>query len=139
MKRASAMALVMVISGIAGGPRAGYAEIHGHYGFSFTGVVNTAAFKGPIVGEGDFFCNKNGDLTGDETFNVAGTVCTGNLQGTFTVHNDAGTVTAGFTPTTPGCPSGTLHLSYTAVDNDKNFLFVQTDSDKVVSGEAERK
>ena len=141
MKRASGIALMLLACGIGGWPGAVYARPLGHCGFIFSGaVINAAGFSGPIAGEGEFLADAQGHVTGSETFNVTGTVCSGTLDGTYTSsQDDTGTLTANFTPSTSGCPSGTLHLSYSAVDNDKRVYFVQTDPAKVVSGIAEKK
>jgi hypothetical protein len=134
--------VLLAASCTLGWPCPGYARLlRGHYGFTFSGtVLNASGFTGPIAGEGDLFCQEGGELSGSETFDVVGTVCSGSLEGSCaSTGHDTGTVTATFTPSTTGCPTGTLHISYTAVDSDRKFFFVQTDPDRVVSGVAERK
>jgi hypothetical protein len=131
----------LLACGIAGWPESSYAELLGTYGYSYTGtVLGSAGFNGPIAGVGEFDLDGRGNLSGTETFNVTGTVCSGTLAGTYTVaSDDTGTVTAAFTPSTAGCPSGTFHLYYSAVEDGRKIYFLQTDPGRVAAGEAEKK
>jgi hypothetical protein len=135
---ASIVAVSIVVARPSGGNAAG---VIGHYGFIFSGtIINSAGFNGPIVGEGEFHLDGLGNVTGRETFNVAGTVCSGTLSGTYTTSPPgSGQVIAPFKPTTAGCPSGTVTLDFTAVDGTNKLYLMQIARDKVVSGIAERK
>ena len=142
MLRKFAIILWLLTCGTFGlGASGNAASLSGHFGFSFSGtVINSAGFSGPIAGVGDFDLNGSGSITGSETFNVNGTSCFGHFAGTYnTTASGEGTVSAPFTPVTSGCPSGTISLTYTAVDSGKKLYFLQNATDKVVSGVAEKK
>jgi hypothetical protein len=141
MKRISIIAVVLLACGAPAWPGAGWAgQLAGSYGFTFSGtVINASGFNGPIVGVGTFLLDGRGNVTGQETFNVTGTVCSGKLAGTYTTSlAGVGTVTATFTATTSGCPSGSLDLIYTSVNNNNKLYLVQNSSNKIVSGVAEK-
>jgi hypothetical protein len=146
MKRISIIAVVLLACGAAAWPGAGWAgQLAGSYGFTFSGTVNMASgFTGPIVGVGTFLLDGRGNVTGQETFNVTGTLCSGSLAGTYTTSRaGVGTVTATFTATTSDCPtpSASLDLIYTSVNNNNKLYLLQSgtgSSNKIVSGVAEK-
>jgi hypothetical protein len=145
MKRISVIAVVLLACGAAAWPGAGWAgQLAGSYGVTFSGtVINASGFTGPIAGVGIFLLDGRGHVTGQETFNVTGTVCSGTVVGTYTTSPaGVGTVTTTFTPTTPPpCPSGSLDLIYTSVNNNNKLYLLQSGTgseNKIVSGVAEK-
>jgi hypothetical protein len=117
-------ALAVVACGCGGGSSAhaqmGFstASINGSYGISYCVALPTAS--GPtqfLSGTGLYEADGAGHLTGAETTNANGQVCTGNLTGTYTVNrNGTGTASVTFTPTTAGCSPVSFQQSLVIVD-----------------------
>ena len=86
------------------------ASIKGSYGISY--IVALPNASGPtqfFSGTGVYQADGAGHLTGEETTNTNGEVCSGTLNGTYTVDpNGTGTVSVTFSPTTPGCSAGSF-------------------------------
>jgi len=116
------------------------ASVEGSYGITYNGtILNAAGFSGPLAATGQIVADGKGNLQGSETFNVDGTICEGAIAGTYTVNADGtGQIRATFTPATKGCPSGTTSWSVVLVDGGQEVFLCQTESDKVLWGEARK-
>lgn len=81
------------------------ASIRGSYGISYSvALPSSTGPAGFLSGTGVYRADGAGGLTGEETTNADGQVCTGTLAGTYRVNPDGtGTDSVTFTPTTAGC------------------------------------
>lgn len=105
-------------------------SLKGNYGLSFSASVLPT---GHIAGTGVFMADGKGNITGVETVNVDGSVCSATLTGTYTINSDGtGTDTLEFTPTTEGCAAATFQQSLVLVDSG-NVVKVSTDSSTEVT------
>ncbi len=97
------------------------ASIHGSY--SITYVVALPNPAGPtqfLSGTGVYLADAAGHLTGEETTNTNGQVCSGKLAGTYAVNpNGTGAVSTIFTATTPGCSDISLQQSMVILDSGR--------------------
>lgn len=117
--------------------RAAAGGLNANFAFGFAGTVISRPATGPIAGNGIFAFASAGTLTGTETFNAIGTICTGTLSGTYTLNTDGtGTITVTFTSTT--CGSMTGHSSFVLSNAQDRMDLVGTDSFQVTSGEANK-
>lgn len=109
--------LALAVSGCGGGGSSAQARtvfsaasIKGSYGISYSVALPNA--PGPtqfLSGTGVYQADGAGHLAGEETTNTNGEVCSGTLNGTYTVDpNGTGTVSVTFSPTTPGCSAGSF-------------------------------
>lgn len=117
--------------------RAAAGGLNANFAFGFAGTVISGPATGPIAGTGIFAFTSAGTLTGTETFNAIGTVCTGTLSGTYTLNTDGtGTITVTFTSTTCGSMAG--HSSFVLSSAQDRMDLVGTDSFQVTSGAANK-
>ena len=123
-------------------PKFGLASINGTYIIMYSGtVLDNSVFpiSGPIAAVGHFRADGKGNLSGSDTFDVDGLVCLSNFAGTYTVDASGGcTVSVTSTPVTNGCPSGKASLIGEVFSGGGKVVFVQNDTTKVLSGEADR-
>ena len=96
-------------------------SIHGRYGITYTVALPNP--QGPtqfLSGTGVYEADGAGHLTGEETTNANGEVCSGTLTGTYTVNpNGTGTTSVTFTPTTNGCSVVSFQQSLVIVDSGR--------------------
>lgn len=127
------------------------ASIAGAYGLTFNGSVinaagSTAGTTSAFAGTGQVVFDGKSAVTGSETFNLAGTVCTGTITGTYTVNSDGvATIMYTFSPTVSGttpapatCPSSSQTHSAVIVNGGQQIYFAETDADRVVTGSAQK-
>ncbi len=136
----SALLLVALALGVAAFGRAhaqqrGFsnASIHGSYGISY--IVALPNISGPtqfLSGTGVIQADGKGQLTGEETTNTNGQVCSGKLTGNYTVSpNGTGTVSAVFTATTPGCSDVSIEQTLVIMDSGRVVRVSDTMSTEV--------
>lgn len=87
---------------------------------------------GPVGYVGQLVLASNGDVTGSLTLSLDGTVTEANVTGTYTEGSNC-IGTAAITP----AGSSTLNFDFVVVDSGKELLLVESDSDTVVSGNAQ--
>ncbi len=123
----AALAIGVAVSG-GGGMSAARAErvfstasIRGSYATSYCVALPNAS--GPtqfLSGTGVFQADGSGNLTGQETTNTNGEVCSGTMIGTYTVNpNGTGTVSVTFTATTQGCTNVSFQQSLVILDSGR--------------------
>jgi len=117
------------------------ASISGSYGISYSvALPNASGPTGFLSGTGIYQADGAGHLTGAETTNANGVVCSGNLNGTYTVNpNGTGTVSVTFTPTTPGCSPVSFQQSLVIVDLGRTVRVADTIATEVTIFEEWRK
>jgi hypothetical protein len=108
-------------------------NMSGGYGFSI--VTLGAAATGVITADG------NGNITGEETANVAGLSCHGTLTGSYTVEADgagAATIflTEDATSSAKGCQPLATHFSLALTDGGRQILMAEQDATVVATGVA---
>ncbi len=143
-----ALLFALVVSGCGGGRSNAHAQtvfsaasIKGSYGISY--VVALPNASGPtqfFSGTGVYQADGAGHLTGAETTNTNGEVCSGDLNGTYTVNsNGTGTVSVTFTPTTPGCSAGSFQQSLVIMESGRIVRVADTIPTEVTIFEEWRK
>lgn len=93
-----------------------------------------------LSGTGLYQADGAGHLTGTETTNANGEVCSGNLAGSYTVNpNGTGTTSVKFTPTTAGCSPVSFQQSLVIVDSGQTVRVADTIPTEVTISEQWRK
>lgn len=96
-------------------------SIRGSYGTSY--IVALSNLSGPtqfLSGTGIYYADGAGHLTGEETTNTNGQVCSGTLTGSYTVNpNGTGTASVTFAATTPGCSDVSIEQNLVIVDSGR--------------------
>lgn len=97
------------------------ASIRGSYATSYSvALPNPSGPTQYLSGTGVYQADGVGHLTGQETTNTNGQVCSGTMTGTYTVNPDGtGTVSVTFTATTPGCPDVSFQQSLVILDSGR--------------------
>jgi hypothetical protein len=116
-------------------------SIRGSYGFSFAvALLNDSGRTQFLSGTGLYFADGAGHLTGQETTNANGHVCSGTLAGAYTVTpNGNGTTSVTFTPTTAGCSVVSFQQSLVIMDAGRIVRVSDTISTQVTIFEEWRK
>jgi len=131
------------------------ADFKGSYGIGVSGTViftppagvppatdcsNWTSVSLPIAITGLLTANGTGGLTGTETFNTQGEVCTGTTAGTYTVNsNGTGTFSVTFTPNSgepADCVSSAGTVAFTFANGVDQLDLTGTDCYQVTSGTA---
>lgn len=124
----AALLLALVVGGGNGNDSSAHADrafstasIRGSYGISYSVALPNAS--GPtqfLSGTGVYQADGAGHLTGEETTNANGEVCSGTLTGTYSVNpNGTGTVSVTFTPTTVGCSAVSFQQSLVIMESGR--------------------
>ena len=97
------------------------ASIRGSYGISYcVALVNPSGATQLLSGTGVCHLDGAGHLTGEETTNTNGEVCSGTLSGTYSVNaNGTGTASVTFSPTTTGCSVISFQQSLIIIDSGR--------------------
>ncbi len=97
------------------------ASIRGSYATSYcVALTNPSGLTQFLSGTGVFHADGAGHVTGQETTNTNGQVCSGTMTGTYTVNPDGtGTLSVTFTATTPGCPDVSFQQSLVILDSGR--------------------
>jgi hypothetical protein len=144
----AALLLAIAVSGCRGGGSNAHAQtvfsatsISGNYGISYSVALPNAS--GPtqfLSGTGVYQADGAGHLTGEETTNTNGEVCSGNLTGTYTVNpSGTGTVSVTFTPTTAGCSMVSFEQSLVIMESGRIVRVADTIPTEVTIFEEWRK
>lgn len=146
----TALLLALVVGGGNGNDSSAHADrvfstasIRGSYGISYSVALPNG--QGPtqfLSGTGVYQADGAGHLTGEETTNTNGEVCSGNLTGTYTVNpNGTGTVSVTFTPTstTDGCSAVSFQQSLVIMESGRIVRVADTISTEVTIFEEWRK
>jgi hypothetical protein len=105
----------------------------GSYSSIFSGNL-VAAGSQPFAGTGLFVSDCKGDLIGHETFNLNGTTCGYQINGTYTVAADGtGSDAIDYINGATGCPSGNYTQSLAVVDGGASILLSNTNSSDVAT------
>ena len=117
------------------------ANIRGSYGISYSvALVNSSGAAQLLSGTGFYHADGAGHLTGQETTNTNGEVCSGSMTGTYSVDpNGTGTATVAFTPTTPGCSALTFQQSLVIMESGRIVRVADTIPSEVTIYEEWRK
>ena len=117
------------------------ASIRGSYGTSY--IVALPDPSGPTLflsGTGVYQADGAGHLTGEETTNTNGQVCSGTMTGTYTINpNGTGTVSVIFMAATPGCSDVSLQQSLVILDIGRIVRVADTMPNEVTIFEEWRK
>lgn len=140
--------LALAVSGCGGGGSTAHAQtvfslasISGSYGISYSVALPNASGAAQFLsGTGLYQADGAGHLTGTETTNANGEVCSGNLAGSYTVNpNGTGTTSVKFTPTTAGCSPVSFQQSLVIVDSGQTVRVADTIPTEVTISEQWRK
>lgn len=143
----AALAIGVVVSG-AGGVSIVHAErafstasIRGSYGTTYSvALPNPSGPTQFLSGTGVYQADGAGHLTGQETTNTNGQVCSGTMTGTYTVNaNGTGAVAVIFTATTPGCTDVSFQQSLVVLESGRIVRVADTMPTEVTIFEEWRK
>jgi len=91
-------------------------------------LAGSAVGLGPVVSVSQVMLNGKGGLSGSATFDLAGTLESGDISGSYTANSDC-TGTAQIT-----LSGFTINFNLVAVNSGKELLAIETDNDTVVVG-----
>lgn len=124
----AALVLALAISGCGDESSAAHAKavfsdtsIRGSYGISYSVALPVVSGTNEFLsGTGIYQADGAGNLTGEETTNANGEVCSGTLKGSYTVNPDGtGTDSVTFDPTTVGCSVISFEQSLVIMDSGR--------------------
>jgi len=107
-------------------------SLKGSYASSFSGQANTGTRLVPLTGNGVFFSDGLGNLSGHETYTVNTAVCDATIKGTYTVNPDgSGTDAITFTTSTAGCVGGSYTQSLVIANSGDLIVLSNTNGDQI--------
>jgi hypothetical protein len=117
----------------AGGPGLALSLLSGSYASLFSGTTSGGS-PVPFAGTGIFISDGHGKLSGHETINLNGTVCSFKLNGTYTLTADgSGTNAINFFDGGPGCAAGSYSQSLAVADGGDLIVLSNTNPGDVAS------
>jgi len=132
------IAAIAGLAGYAATARAdGYTlgSVKGFYVLEYAGSEVTSVPAAPFNGLGLVYADGNGNLKGDETFNQAGTLCSGTIIGTYTVGPQGeGTATINYTPAASSTCSASATDLILIVRDLNNVHIIGTESTEILGG-----
>ncbi len=96
-------------------------SMHGSYGISYiVALPKVSSATEFLSGTGVLKADGAGHLSGEETTNTNGQVCSGTLTGTYTVNaNGTGALSMLFAATTPGCSDVSIEQNLVILDSGR--------------------
>jgi hypothetical protein len=149
--------IVCLAAAVFAQPPYAASDLLGTWGFGLSGTVivkpassaatgdcaGGAAVSRPVAMDGTLVADGKGGLTGVQTLNIAGTVCSGTLKGSYSVNPDGTGTLDGvvFTPAADSpvqCTVSVTNSSFTFSNGVNHLDLTGTDCFQVVSGTATR-